>query len=87
MSNSKKKNPYSLIISSSEIAQYLFCPLSWWFGRIGEKIVTKSMKLGAKFHAKQAVKQQVSRKLHLVRWVAIAILALLFLLWLWRLIR
>jgi len=85
MPEPKEKNPYSLVISSSEISQYLFCPLSWWFGRIGEKIVTKEMKLGAEFHSRQAVKQQVSRKLHLIRWAAIAVLALLFFLWLWRL--
>ena len=83
----QKKNPYSVVISASEVSQYLFCPLSWWYGRIGENIVTKSMKLGAKFHAKQAVKQTTSRKLYLIRWAAITLIVLLFFLWLWRLIR
>ena len=82
----KKKNPYSPVISSSEISQYLFCPLSWWYGRIGEKIVTKEMKKGAEFHAKQAVKQTASRKLYIIKRIAIAVLAILFFLWLWRLI-
>ena len=83
----KKKNPYSPVISSSEISQYLFCPLSWWYGRIGENIVTKSMKLGTKFHAKQAVKQTASRKLYIIKMIAIAVLIILFFLWLWRLIQ
>ena len=86
MEKERKKNPYSLVISASEISQYLFCPLSWWYGRIGDKIVTKSMRQGLEFHAKQAVKQTASRKMYLIRLAAIAILALLFFLWLWRLI-
>ena len=77
MDTKKKKNPYSLIISSSEISQYLFCPLSWWFSRTGEKIVTKSMKLGAEFHVKHAEKQLTSRSLYIIKSVAIAVLVLI----------
>ena len=80
----KAKNPYSPIISSSEISQYLFCPLSWWFGRTGEKIVTKSMKLGAEFHMKYAGKQTASRQLYITRNIAIGVFVLLAFMWLWR---
>jgi len=87
MTRHKRKNPYSMVIHSSGISQYLFCPLSWWLGRVGERIVTKSMEIGTDFHAKQAGKQTVSRGLHIVRRIAIAILVMLSFLWLWRLIR
>ncbi len=38
------------IIKSSEIAGYLFCPVSWWIGKTKGAKVTKAMGEGEKHH-------------------------------------
>lgn len=66
------------IIKSSEIASYLFCPVSWWIGCTKGVKVTKSMKVGEKHHQIISENQPKARFLHIcLTVVAIIVVALI----------
>ena len=65
------------IIRSSEIASYLFCPVSWWIGRTKGVKVTKMMVKGEKHHKLIAETQSKAKFLYVgMVVVAIVIIAL-----------
>jgi len=52
------------IIKSSEIANYLFCPTSWWLGITKGVKINKAMIKGEKHHTLIAVNQPKARFLY-----------------------
>lgn len=84
MPDEKKKNPFSPVITSSEIAQYIFCPVSWWFDRTEGKTITKEMKLGTDFHVKHAVKQNIAYSLNTIKKVIIFLIIIFILISIFR---
>lgn len=52
------------IIKSSEIASYLFCPVSWWIGRTKGVKITKAMVKGEKHHTVIAKNQSKAKFLY-----------------------
>jgi CRISPR/Cas system-associated exonuclease Cas4 (RecB family) len=66
------------IIKSSEIASYLFCPVSWWLGITKGVKITKAMKKGEKHHVFIAENQSKARYIFICIIITIiVILALL----------
>ena len=49
------------VIKSSEIASYLFCPVSWYLGRTKGVKITKAMDQGEKFHKTVAENQPTAK--------------------------
>lgn len=51
-------------IKSSEIASYLFCPVSWWIGITKGVKITKTMSEGEKHHILIAENQSKAKFLY-----------------------
>jgi len=51
-------------IKSSEIASYLFCPVSWWIGRTKSIKITKVMREGEKHHKTVSENQSKAKLLY-----------------------
>jgi len=68
------------IIKSSEIASYLFCPVSWWIGITKGVKITKAMKRGEKFHKTVAENQPIAKIIYacMIILLIIAISLILF---------
>lgn len=62
------------IIKSSDISNYLFCPVSWWIGITKGVKITKAMKKGEKHHTHIAKNQPKAKVLH----VCITITTIIF---------
>lgn len=51
-------------IKSSEIASYIFCPVSWWIGITKGVKITKAMDKGEKYHHIVSKNQSKARFLY-----------------------
>ncbi len=71
------------IITSSEIARYVYCPRCWWKAKTEGVTVTAKMQEGKKFHQQVAANQPKARFLHISIGVVLVILILLII---WRFI-
>ena len=65
------------IVRSSEISNYLFCPVSWWIGKTKGIKITKAINEGEKYH-KIVSENQVKAKF-LYASMVITILIIIFL--------
>lgn len=77
--NQRFKNPYSLVIRSSEIAQYVYDPKLWWQNRTQGIAVTDDLIKGEKFHEDYQYRYEAARGLELgkkIVWVAIILIFL-----------
>ena len=61
------------IIKSSDIANYLFCPVSWWIGITKGVKITKKMNIGEKHHIIIAENQPKARFLYVCITITIVI--------------
>ena len=66
-------------IKSSEISNYLFCPVSWWLGITKGVKVTKAMNKGEKHHIFISENQPKARYIYIciITTIIIIILALI----------
>ncbi len=78
---------YSDVITASEIAQYAYCPLSWYLKRCGCQPQSTGLENGLKRHSEVGEKiyrvtgeERASRQLSWLGYLALAA-ALLILLW------
>lgn len=71
------------IIKSSEIASYLFCPVSWWIGKTKGVKITKSIGEGEEYHKLVSENQSKARFLHICSIIIILIIIALIM---WRLL-
>lgn len=62
------------IIKSSDISNYLFCPVSWWLGITKGVKVTKAMKKGEKYHVLVSKNQPKARYIHICITITILII-------------
>jgi hypothetical protein len=53
------------IIKSSEISNYLFCPVSWWIGITKGVKITKAMDKGEKHHVIIAKNEPKARLIYI----------------------
>ncbi len=64
-------------IKSSEIANYLFCPVSWWIGITKGGKITKAMIKGENYHINIAKNQPKARFIYIcITIITVIILAL-----------
>lgn len=70
-------------IKSSEIASYLFCPVSWWIGITKGVKITKVMSKGKEHHTLVSENQPRARVLHICKIITIIIIIALII---WRLL-
>jgi hypothetical protein len=82
-----KRTNNSDVITASEIAQYAYCPISWYLKRSGSRPNTPGMVAGIREHAKVGAKialvqrkEMDSRHFALLGFLAL-IIALLILAW------
>jgi len=71
------------ILTSSEIANYVYCPGCWWKAKTEGVKVTAKMQAGKKFHEQISTNQPKARFLHIS---IIVVLILLIFLIMWRFI-
>ncbi len=69
------------IIRSSDIANYLFCPVSWWLGITKGVKVTKLMLKGEKHHKLVSEKHQTAMFLYSLIIIVIFMIIALILYW------
>jgi CRISPR/Cas system-associated exonuclease Cas4 (RecB family) len=62
------------IIKSSDIANYLFCPVSWWIGITKGVKITKTMNKGEKHHVIIAENQPRARFLYICMTITVVII-------------
>jgi len=62
------------IIKSSEIASYLFCPVSWWIGKTKGVKITKTMTEGEKHHILISENQSKANFLYVCMMITIVII-------------
>jgi len=62
------------IIKSSEIASYLFCPVSWWLGITKGVKITKKMDEGEKHHNLISKSQGKAKFLYILMMIVIVII-------------
>ncbi|MCK4521092.1 MAG: hypothetical protein KAU20_00840 [Nanoarchaeota archaeon] len=67
------------IIKSSEIASYLFCPVSWWIGITKGVKITKKMIIGEKHHKTISENQTKANFLYIFIIIAVIIIISLLL--------
>ncbi len=67
-------------IKSSEIASYLFCPVSWWIGITEGIKITKPMIKGEKHHTSVS-KNQPKAKFFYVGMIVSVIILLIFIMY------
>ncbi|MCK4588938.1 MAG: hypothetical protein KAT77_00720 [Nanoarchaeota archaeon] len=61
-------------IKSSEISNYLFCPVSWWLGITKGVKITKAMKKGEKHHVLVSENQPKARYIYICITITIVII-------------
>ncbi len=71
------------IITSSEIASYVYCPGCWWKAKTEGVKITAKIQEGKKFHQQVSANQSRARFLHIS--VSVILIILLFLI-VWRFI-
>lgn len=64
----------SLVIKSSEISQYAYCPYAWWQQRNGVMPETKEMAAGSDFHEDFMVRKDVAMGLNKASYAVLAII-------------
>ncbi|GEM_PF-1874299 len=72
----KNKFNNSLVIKSSEISQYAYCPYAWWQQRNGIMPKTKEMVKGTDFHEDFMVRKDVAIGLNKASYVVLAIIVI-----------
>ncbi len=70
-----------MIIKSSEISSYLYCPVSWWLTRTQGFKKTDASEQGVKHHELTAKNQKVYKNLKMVINVLIVVIVLLIVYW------
>lgn len=75
MENKHKFND-SLVIKSSEISQYAYCPYAWWRQRNGVMPETKEMAKGSDFHQNFMVRKDIATGLNKASYVILAIIVI-----------
>jgi len=68
------------IITSSEIARYVYCPRCWWKAKTDGVKVTAKMQEGKKFHQQVSANQPPARFLH-ISIIVVLIFLILFIMW------
>ncbi|MBI2146564.1 hypothetical protein HYU22_04450 [Candidatus Woesearchaeota archaeon] len=68
------------IVTSSEIARYVYCPRCWWKAKTEGVKVTAKMQEGNKFHQHLSANQPRARFLH-ISIIVVAILLIFFIMW------
>ena len=66
----------SLVIKSSEISQYAYCPYAWWQQRNGVMPETKEMAKGTDFHEDFMVRKDTAKFLNSASYVVLAIIVI-----------
>ena len=74
----KEENRFndSLVIKSSELSQYVYCPYAWWQQRNGQKPETKEMAAGTDFHEGFMVRKDIARFLNKASYAVLAIIVI-----------
>lgn len=62
------------MIKSSDISNYIFCPVSWWIGITKGVKITKTMSIGEKHHTIIAENQPKARFLYVCTIITIVII-------------
>ena len=77
----QKDNKFNdgLVIKSSELSQYVYCPYAWWQQRNGQKPETKEMAVGTDFHEDFMVKKDVAKFLNKASYAVLAIIVVVLL--------
>ena len=74
----------SLVIKSSEISQYAYCPYAWWQQRNGVMPETKEMAAGSDFHEDFMARKDVAMGLNKASYVVLAIIVIVLMYYLLR---
>jgi len=79
METQKSKFNDSLVIKSSEISQYAYCPYAWWQQRNGIMPETKEMTAGSDFHEDFMVRKDIAKSLNIASYVVLGIVIVVLL--------